>query len=104
VLRLQAQAKRLLELEGRRRHAAAGKAHQEARGDHHAFAERRDAALRDVAAMQKDFAVEIRRHLELAVGRDSAGEAPREPPRLPPRHEPARRDQRERITRRLLRP
>src|SRR5204863_9311215 len=49
VLRFQTQAKRLLELERRRRDAVAREAHQEARRDHHALAEHADPALGDVA-------------------------------------------------------
>src|SRR5438477_7148656 len=65
VLRFEAQAKRLLELEGRCRDAVAREAHQEARREHHAPAKHADPALGDVAPMQVDLAVEISRDVEL---------------------------------------
>src|SRR2546421_12720811 len=48
MLRFEAQAKRLFQLARRRGDAVARKAHEKARGDHHAVAEDADAALRDV--------------------------------------------------------
>jgi hypothetical protein len=76
VLRLEAKAKRLLELKRGRSDAAPGKAHEKARGDYHAFADRGNAARGDVAAVQINFAVEIRRHVELAVGGNRRRKAP----------------------------
>src|SRR2546423_174496 len=77
VLRLQAQAESFFQLARRRRDAVAWKAHQEARGDHYALAKHADPALGDVAPVQVDLAVEIRSDIELPVGGDCRGEAPR---------------------------
>ena len=54
--------------------------------------------------MQEDLAVEVRRHAELAIGRDRRGEAPCEPALHAARRELKRRDQRERIARGFLAP
>lgn len=104
VLGLEPQAERLLELERRRGDAAARKAHQEARRNHRALAERRRPAARDVAPMQEKLAVQIGRHAELPVGRDHRGKAPRQPALRPSGRELERCDERERIARGFLRP
>ena len=76
VLRLQAHAKGLLQLEGRRGDAISREAHEEARGDDGAFAARHDLRLRDVAAMEAKVTVEVGRNAELAIGCDRRCESP----------------------------
>src|SRR2546423_9038645 len=70
MLRFQAQAKRLFQLARRRGDAVAREAHEKARGDHHAVPEHAHAALRDVASMQVELAVEVSRDVALPVGSD----------------------------------
>ena len=47
------------------------------RSDDRAFADHGGAALRDVAPVQEELVVQVRRHAKLPVGRDRGGEAPR---------------------------
>src|SRR5947208_12660641 len=56
VLRLQAQAERLLEFQRRRGDALGGKLHEQICRDHHALADLLDEALRDFPAVQPDVA------------------------------------------------
>src|SRR5438105_5429764 len=104
VLRFQAQAKRLLELGRGRGDAAPRKAHEKARSDERALAELGDARLGDVAAVKIDLAVEIGGDVELPVSGHRGGKPPGEPAIAAPGGELQRRDQRERIARRFLRP
>jgi len=104
VLRFEAQAEGLLELEGRRRHAALREAHQEARRNHGAVADERHAAGGNVAAMEVDLAVEVGRHFELTVRRDRGSEPPGKPTILSSWCELERRDQREGISCSLFSP
>src|SRR5207248_5460915 len=97
VLRLEAQAKCLLELKARRGDAVPREAHQKARGDDGALADRRRFATRDVAPVEIDLVVEIGGNVELAVGRHRGSKAPGEPAILATGSELERRDQRERI-------
>src|SRR5687768_2107644 len=104
VLRFQAQTESVLELARRRGDAASREAHEEARRDHGALLDGEGAALRDIAPVQKDLAVEIGRHAELPIRRHRGGEAPRKPAPHAPRRALERRNEREWVTRRLLAP
>ena len=102
VLRFEAQPESVLELA--RGRGDAWEAHEEARSNHGALLDCHRAALRNIASVQEDLAVEVRRHVELPIGRHRSSEAPCEPTLHAARRELKRRDQRERITRGFLAP
>src|SRR3954465_9732860 len=104
MLRLEAQSKCLLELEARRGNTASGKAHEEARSNDRAFADRLDGAFGDIASMQVNLAVEVSGHAKLPIGGDRGSQAPRLPATATPRYELERRDHGERISCRFFAP